>query len=46
MRVLLVDDELKFAASLQKVLQSEGYALEMAEDAQEATDRLVDGAFI
>jgi two-component system OmpR family response regulator len=42
MRVLLVDDELKFAASLQKVLQSEGYAVDMAEDGQQAYDRLVD----
>lgn len=36
MRVLLVDDEVKFATSLQKVLQSEGYAVDVAHDGEDA----------
>lgn len=41
MRVLLVDDEIKFVSSLQKVLQSEGYAVDVAYDGLAAYDLLV-----
>lgn len=42
MRILLVDDEIKYAASLQKVLQSEGYAVDVAHDGEAAYERIVD----
>ncbi len=38
MRVLLVDDEVKFALSLQKVLESQRYTVEVVHDGQEAYD--------
>ena len=45
MRLLLVDDEVKFAASLQKVLQSEGYAVDVAHDGQAAYDLIIDEVY-
>jgi two-component system OmpR family response regulator len=44
-RLLLVDDEVKFAKSLQKVLQSEGYAVDVAHDGQTAYDLLIDEVY-
>lgn len=45
MRVLLVDDEIKYVTSLQKVLQSEGYAVDVAYDGEAAYERIIDESY-
>lgn len=45
MRILLVDDEIKYAMSLQKVLQSEGYAVDVVHDGLSAYDRAIDEVY-
>lgn len=45
MRVLLVEDEVKFASSLRKVLQSEGYAVDVAADGEAGYELAIDEVY-
>jgi DNA-binding response OmpR family regulator len=45
MRILLADDEIPFTRSLQSVLRSEGYAVDVVHDGQTAYDRAFDDVY-
>jgi DNA-binding response OmpR family regulator len=45
MRILIVEDELPLADTLQKALESEGFAVDLASDGEEGLFKLTDGAY-